>query len=176
MIFSDFQALPAAKVDILVYSFPRSSGRLATPDLHWRLRHDPHDSRTFDFFDVSISETRWLVFMSLLLYGSEIESNQAKNSHFQPESFVTIVNNFLKSWVNIFGPDLLYSLSHGSHDSRTFDFFDVSVSETRWLVISDFFDVFWLIYGHQITWILDFGATDIGKSMNFPIWHDFDRL
>ena len=33
-----------------------------------------------------------------------------------------------------------------------------------------------LIYGHRIAHILGFGATDIGKSMIFPIWHDFDRL
>ena len=50
---------------------------------------------------------------------------------------VTIVNSFLERCVNIFGPDLLYSLSHACHDSRTFDFFDVSVSETRWVVLSE---------------------------------------
>ena len=78
------------------------------------------------------------------------------------------MNKFLKSWVNIFGPDLLYSLSHGSHDSRTFDFFDVSVSETRWLVISDFFDVFltdlWTP-NHMDPW---FRCNGYRKNHDFP--------
>ena len=61
--------------------------------------------------------------VSLLLYGSENQQNQAKYSHFQPESFVTIVNNFLKSCVNIFGPDLHRRLGHDGFDDRTFVFF-----------------------------------------------------
>ena len=50
MIFIDFQGLPAANVYIIVYSFPRSSGQLSGWDLHWQLRNDLHDDRTFDFF------------------------------------------------------------------------------------------------------------------------------
>ena len=93
---------------------------------------------------------------------------------------VKIVHHFFQSCGGVLGRDLLCRLRHGVRDTRTFDFFTLLPWETRQLLNHEPPAPpqanFWMIYGHRITYILDLGATDIGKSMIFWIWPNFDRL
>ena len=96
---------------------------------------------------------------------------------------VTIVYIFLKSCVDIFGPDLLCRLRHGGIDDRTFDFFAGSPPEPRQLVLNEptaiwitetpwFMDTespIPLISVQQILenpWFFQYGVTLIGDKKN----------